>query len=373
MTFESPINTVRNLTTAPRQIPIDIEGTVAFEIILTIWSVLNPKETNTTFSLGHKWAEDVKESIPEDLGQELAEIGGPWCMAWLAISALLTTAPHPHDPDHLFEWLEGIGDNRLRRHVVGYTTESADPAVIEQLAGGDTDAIPAIMATLDHPKPEFAEFLQWLATNEGLPQRYARALREFRATAFAKFEKEFGGAIARAAAARRATPATGSAREVVEEVTAGIEFDIPIGVTRVVLVPSVVTRPLSLLVGHRETLVVYYAVAEEFIDSDPDAPPSWLVNTFKALGDERRLRILRRLMAGPTSLDDLTEMLGMSKSTVHHHVTQLRGAGLVRVKVGADAHSGSAKKYTIRTPGFVNAMSILESYLGPNESEENVS
>lgn len=82
-----------------------------------------------------------------------------------------------------------------------------------------------------------------------------------------------------------------------------------------VLIPSVVTRPLSVLDTYRGTLFVYYGIADEFIDSDPEAPPSWLVRTYKALSDERRLRIMRRLGEGPASLDDVSDLLGVSKST----------------------------------------------------------
>lgn len=114
-----------------------------------------------------------------------------------------------------------------------------------------------------------------------------------------------------------------------------------------VLVPSVVTRPLSLVDSARGTLLVYYGMADDFITSDPEAPPSWLVRMYKALSDEKRLRIMRRLSEGETSLDELTEMLGLSNSTVHHHLSQLRGAGLIRVHIPADHEKSKHKFYTL--------------------------
>jgi DNA-binding transcriptional ArsR family regulator len=149
---------------------------------------------------------------------------------------------------------------------------------------------------------------------------------------------------------------------VIEDVTRGLDYEVPIGVTRVVLVPSVVIRPLSLIDQQRETLLVVYAVADEFMESDPEAPPSWLLRTYKALGDEKRLRILRRLGEGEASLDELSSVLGLAKSTVHHHISVLRGAGLVRVHV---PHEKGLRHttYSLREEALGDAVGLLDSYV----------
>jgi DNA-binding transcriptional ArsR family regulator len=155
---------------------------------------------------------------------------------------------------------------------------------------------------------------------------------------------------------------------VIEEVTNGLDYEIPIGVSRVTLVPSVVVKPLSLIDQNRDTLLVFYGIADEFIDSDPEAPPSWLVKTYKALSDERRLRILRRLSEEEASLDDLVDMLGLSKSTVHHHMSVLRAAGLVRVRISGNNHEAKeTKAYTLRTQALANAGAFLDSYVKTDE------
>jgi DNA-binding transcriptional ArsR family regulator len=200
--------------------------------------------------------------------------------------------------------------------------------------------------------------------DEELPGRIARTLQRFRDEVFVEYEEEFGGAIKRTAAARRAMANRDDVKGAIEEVTNGIDNDIPLGVTRVMLIPSVVTRPLSVIDQHRDSLLVYYGVADEFIDADPEAPPAWMVRTYKALSDERRLRILRRLREGDTSLDQLTEMLGLSKSTVHHHMSILRAAGLIRIHVSTE--KGSKKRiYSLRDQALEDASGFLDSYLNP--------
>lgn len=364
-----PSERVRDLTAAPRRIPIEIEGSVTYEIALTIWSTFNQKESNTASELGDDWHENIRNACSADLKSELETLGGPWCATWLAISSLLLSAPHPHDPVRVFDWLETVGEQRLRRWIIGYSSENDDQALIEQAAGGDVDAVIELLGDAAEKKAELVEYLGWMIAENGLPTRFASALKQFRAEVFSEFEEEWAGAISRAAAARRAAPVRGTAKEVVEEVTSGIDFEIPIGITRVVLVPSVLTRPLSLIDGYRGTLIVYYGMADEFVNSDPEAPPSWLVRTYKALSDERRLRIMRRLSEGPASLDELSDMLGLSKSTVHHHMTLLRGAGLIRVHMSSE-ESGSKKNFSLREQSLADASGHLESYLRTTEEEQ---
>ncbi len=363
-----PSERVRGLTEAPRRIPIEIEGSVTFEIPLTIWSAFSPKDPNTASELGDKWLANIRISCGDELGSELETLGGPWAQVWLAISSLLLAAPHPHEPTRVFEWLKSVGEQRLRRWILGYSSNNDDQALIEQAAQGDVESVSELMADVEEHKAEAIDYLRWMVETEGLPERFASALEQFRSDVFVEFEEEFAGAIARAAAARRAAPTRGSAKEIVEEVTSGIDFEIPLGITRIILVPSVLTRPLSLIDVYRSTLVVYYGIADEFIDSDPEAPPSWLVRTYKALSDERRLRILRRLSEGPASLDDLTEMLGLTKSTVHHHITLLRGAGLIRVHLSEG--KSREKSFSLREQTLTDANGYLDSYLMPSESEE---
>jgi DNA-binding transcriptional ArsR family regulator len=105
-------------------------------------------------------------------------------------------------------------------------------------------------------------------------------------------------------------------------------------------------------------MIMAYPVADEYMDADPDAPPNWLIKTYKALGDERRLRILRRLSRGPASLHELAEELDISKSTLHHHMMLLRTAGLVKVLIGNE------KEYALREDVVPETAAVLQGYIG---------
>jgi DNA-binding transcriptional ArsR family regulator len=248
--------------------------------------------------------------------------------------------------------------------MLEYIGHQTDPGLVEQAAEGDMDAVRQIVG--DEKGPEMVEHMVSLfeIPADEMRDRLVGAIGRFRNEVYAEHEAPFAASISRAAAAQRATSTRESAKAVIEDVTNGLDYEIPLGVTRVILVPSVVLKPLSMIDQHRDTLLVFYGMADEFIDSDPEAPPSWLVKTYKALSDQRRLRILRRLSEGETTLDELTDLLGLSKSTVHHHMSVLRGAGLVRVRISGskDEHKES-KTYALRTQGLSNAGAFLDTYI----------
>lgn len=354
---------IRDLTAAPRVIPIEIEGSVPFEQILTMWTTFNPHEQNTSFEIGPEWHKQIFEATADDLRDEIITLGGPYLAIWLGVAGLLHTAPHPHDSESVFAWLDGLDPKRLRRWLLGYVSHDGAESLIEAAANGDLGALTELLEKKESGEKRDLLIAFFEISDKELPHRLATALRRFRSDVFNKYEEEFGGAIGRAAVARRAMPSRGDAKSVIEDATNGLTYDIPLGVSRVVLIPSVVTRPLSIIDQHRGNLLVYYGVADEFLNSDPEAPPSWLVRAYKALGDERRLRILRRLSEGETTLDELTQMLGLSKSTVHHHIRILRGAGLIRVHVEPEETKLKTTRYTLREQSLSDAGGLLDSYL----------
>ncbi len=64
--------------------------------------------------------------------------------------------------------------------------------------------------------------------------------------------------------------------------------------------------------------------------SESDAVYALLAETFKALGDETRVRILHALVSGEASVGELTRILGTSQSAVSHQLRLLRALRLVR-------------------------------------------
>lgn len=357
---------VRDLTGGQRRIPIEIDGSSAYEMLVTLWLAFDPEEEHGGFELGPEWFQEVAESTPADLREEIRFLSGTGCTGFCALRGLVVSSPHPHDIASFLDWLEGLEPLTLRRGLVTYLCPvEADPELVGRAASGDASAFAEVL----EGKPELAGHLRDLfSLEEGeLLARMVAALRRFHREVYQSFESDFSASTTRAAAARRALVRGAEPERVIEEVTNGLDYRIPPGVSRLVLVPSVVLRPWALIDQYEDVLMVAYPVADEFIDADPDAPPSWVMKLHKALADDRRLRILRRLSEGPAGLEDLAEMLGLTKSTVHHHVGLLRAAGLVRVSL--DPEKGS-KTYTLRPSVLPEANQTLNDYLRIGSSNE---
>lgn len=54
-----------------------------------------------------------------------------------------------------------------------------------------------------------------------------------------------------------------------------------------------------------------------------------LSQSFRALGDPTRLRILRLLAEAPLNVTELVSLVGVAQSSVSHHLAKLRGLGLI--------------------------------------------
>jgi ArsR family transcriptional regulator len=60
-----------------------------------------------------------------------------------------------------------------------------------------------------------------------------------------------------------------------------------------------------------------------------------MIESFKALAEESRLRILALLMDEEMCVCELEETLGMTQSNVSRHLTALRGAGIIECNKSA--------------------------------------
>lgn len=361
----TPTPKVRDLTQSPRLLPIEADAGSIYELLLTIWLAFDPREEHNGFELGTDWFAELAESTPADLRTEIEFLGGGECSTWCALRGLVAFAPGPHDIDSVLTWFESLDAADLRQGLLSYEcTVPGDEVLVDRAAGGDTAALDSLLKE----KPEISAYYKSLfALKDGeLRDRLVAALRGFRDEVYRPFELEFSQATSQAAAAPTALAKGADPERVIEEVTNGLDYRIQPGVARLVLVPSVVLRPWAVIDQYRDVLMVAFAVADEYIGTDPDAPPSWMVKLHKALGDEKRLRILRRLSESPATLEGLAEMLDVTKSTVHHHVGLLRSAGLVRVSV--DSATG-AKTYSSRPSVLPEARRALDEYLTTDPSD----
>jgi len=87
-------------------------------------------------------------------------------------------------------------------------------------------------------------------------------------------------------------------------------------------------------------------------------------SVFKALADEQRRRLLRMLRNGELPAGEMARRLGLTPATVSHHLAQLRGAELVRMR-----REGQQRIYALNT-SVVEEVLLLMADLFRTEEEK---
>ena len=354
---------VRDFTeSAPRPIRLEVDPSPAYELLFELFSLDNPDDSSQ-YAGGQAWLDEVRGRMPAEFLTDLESLktGGE---IWLVLLGLVYDTPAPKTVEAFLDHLRSLDPDALRAHLIAHAWFTKErqiaPEIIEAAAGGDAEAYATICEAADECAcgPGWANLLVLPAeeakrTIIGLLERYAEK----------GFDPTVSKLLDRDARAKRALAVSLTPDELVERATNGITFANNDGMDAVILIPSVVIRPFVVITDHGRNRMFGYGVSEEYLSGDDDAPPSWLVDFYKAVGDEKRLRILTVLAQGDTTLGSLVERLDLSKSTVHHHLRLLRTAGLVRVTIGEE------HVYSLRTGAIPQAGPLLETYLNEHTTQ----
>ncbi len=84
----------------------------------------------------------------------------------------------------------------------------------------------------------------------------------------------------------------------------------------------------------------------------------WLLEIFKALGDENRLQMLQWLAESECNPSTLAEKLSLTEPTISHHLAKLREARLVTLRMEGNNHFYRANASTLTL--FKNAVQSVE-------------
>lgn len=146
-----------------------------------------------------------------------------------------------------------------------------------------------------------------------------------------------------------------SPEQFVEWATGGNSYPPEPSVQTVLLIPQYAYRPWTIEADVEGTKVFYYPISNTSIaPEDRYMPHDFLVERYKALGDETRLRIVKILSEKSSPLQEVTDQLQMGKSTIHHHLKLLRAAKLVVIQDG---------KYVLRKESVERLATELELYM----------
>lgn len=343
----------------PSRFEVVARGESVFDVMLALWSAFGGDDMAHEHEVGTKFFDSFRAAIPPETVAEMERTGLDDGGIWTTVLAYVASRAPLGDDESLLAWLEET-DADIAGDLLCELAWSADPDDLQSAVGSrDPEAIDAVIpAVKEHARGCVSAALAVPVDEMG--PAVARILRRVLQTAHPHAEP-WGKAIAASAEATRLLASSLDPHDLIERVTNGLSYQIPLGARQLVVVPTVTLRPWTLITDFGDSVVVAHALADEHLDHDPDAAPGWLVRFHKALGDEKRLRILKEVAGGGATFGQLTELLGLAKSTVFHHMGILRAAGLVRVVLGDG--DDSVKTYHLRQEAFGDADAQLQKYL----------
>jgi DNA-binding transcriptional ArsR family regulator len=339
-----------------------IETSPAYELLESVVTAFDTGEAET-YEIGPEWIAEARQRAGDDLLERIAAVSQGDSDTFIHLIGLAYDTPAPRDIPAFLDHLRQTDADEIRLHLVQFyardTRRSTPPAIIRAAVGGDEDAKLEFLRS-SHPDWEpWTRYLRAIldADGEALKSELIEVLALWAERVFKPEALTIMPIIERDAEAKRDLMRDLPLDRFVTTATNGVEFVPRPGIDRVVMIPSFVNRPLVSYLEFGEALLIVYPVADESISADSDTPPLRLVRLSKALGDEKRLRILRALADGEKTLMELADAFGVAKTTMHHHMIVLRSAGLVSVGVGS-------KRYRLRHETVPDVGALLSGYLG---------
>jgi DNA-binding transcriptional ArsR family regulator len=344
-----------------------VESDPVYEVLLAGFAY-GGEGDNSAYEVAPEIVSALQAKADESLVEDMEKLGSVSHIG-VAFLGVAHDMAAPRTVEAFVETLRSMDPAEMRKYLM--SSSGIKPAkghnadLIDRAAAGDIAAVEELVTDLTHP----CNFLELLLMEPVAMRDLLASVVERFAAVVQPVLAEWRPSIERDAANTIAMATTMRPERLVEKVTNGITFEPQPHVSGVLLIPSVAIRPWVVLAEHESLRIFAYSISDEVLAADADTPPAFLVDVFKALGDEKRLRILGVLAEGDLGLKELANRLDLAKSTAHHHLRMLRSAGLVRVIVGADD-----QRYSLRRDSVPETGRLLESFLAnrtPGENQED--
>jgi DNA-binding transcriptional ArsR family regulator len=362
MAVERPRSPVLDLT-RPTAVEAEFDVSEAAEVLMSICAV-GDAEDYDTFDLGADWLRERRAAVPDELLATVDRfaLGGGKAAAHLL--GIVVETPKPRTFAAFFERFEATDPVDIKLHLLGRWCGSEfshlPVEVTERAARGDAEAQAQYLEPIREywDKHEAARGLLETDAAE-LKRALGELLPRWRELVFLPYADEWRQAAERDVEAKRSAATTRTPQQLAELATRGYQYTPGPEIRKLIFFPSWWMRPWVILWEHKGSRIFGYPIAGG-ADTEADSPAE-VARVYKALGDEGRLKLLRRLSEGPLMLSEAAAELGVAKSTAHHHLAILRQAGFVTVR------DEDEKVYNLRSD-LPAAGELLAGYLGSSRS-----
>ncbi|WP_141432223.1 helix-turn-helix transcriptional regulator [Bacillus sp. 03113] len=307
---------------------VKIKYSVLWECVLGIAAITNTPILHTLEKTTQDW-EKIKQLLSKDMLDELCFVEEK--NTWKALLQLLHQKEFK-DVASFLAYIKELSEEDLKFICIPFIGEDLQEK--RRLASNGVEAAIQELKMLTKSNPFFPDYIEFICkVDEQLLKAHLTKVMSgwYKAVIEPEFEKLLPilerDAQSKIKMSKKMTP-----EELVEWSTGGVTYLPEPSVHHVLLIPQYTYRPWNIEADIEDTKVFFYPIANESIaPHDKYLPNYFLVQKYKALGDEARLRIVKLLYERDRTLQELTEQLNIGKSTIHHHLKLLRAAKLVEI------------------------------------------
>ncbi|QQE73987.1 winged helix-turn-helix transcriptional regulator [Brevibacillus composti] len=282
-------------------------------------SLMAYSKCSKAFDLDNQWVKKVRNELDKDFMAEMDSLSLPFPL----IALLIWRCPDNSNLDAVTNWLASL--------TVGEVFEQVSPFLLEN--------VPNDIGTIKNDV--ISVFTQWYTKYYKDQELKIQKLLSQERDRFDDCLSNLGP------------------QKTIEMFCNGLAIEEHEELKEVVLVPVYHTKPVNVVFDdYKGFLIILYPV--EAPEENDLFPPDRLMRMTRALADEKRLRILKILSSGNRSFTDLVEVMELSKSNLHYHLSLLRTAGLISIH---HVPFTNQDKYGIRAGVFDDVKQMLERYV----------
>ena len=199
-------------------------------------------------------------------------------------------------------------------------------------------------------------------------ERFLSALQSYYQVFFAEEEKQLLPKLRAGLQRAQQLAETLPLPELIEQLSRGVVLKDVQDRAGLILVPSFWSTPIIFFdqFSDNRTIIAFGARPDDASLVPGEVVPDALLSILKAMADPTRLRILRYMAHESLTPAEISRRLRLRPPTVTHHLSALRLAGLVQLRLEEDE-----RRYTARLEVLEGLTAQILRFIGQNGEEEN--
>ncbi|MBN8191272.1 winged helix-turn-helix transcriptional regulator [Bacillus sp. NTK074B] len=310
---------------------VKMEASLLWECALGIAAITNSRLIDTLEKSKASW-DKLKKSLSRPLLTDLEFVEKN--NTWKSLLLLLHQREFRTLPEFI-SYIDDLEDEKFKYHCIPYIGLKFQECRI-LASKGDVPSRNRLKEQSDD-NPYYPGYIEFISTTNvhNLKMHLKSVMTRWYEEVISTELETLSGILTRDKQSKKEMSGKLNPEALVEWATGGITYLPEPAVHTVLLIPQTIYRPWNVEGDVEGVKVFYYPVANESVyPDDKDMPNYFLVQKHKALGDDARLRMVKLLKRSERTLQEITNELGMGKSTVHHHLKILRSARLVDIQDG---------------------------------------